>query len=79
MTESTNTGFYSIYQIIGHKKRGIPPIIPVSRSTFLKGIDEGLFPKPVYLSPKTKRWLHSEIKAYVANGGMPTAAKDGAQ
>ena len=36
-------------QIIGHKKKGIPPLIPMSRQGWVKGVKEGRHPQPVYL------------------------------
>jgi hypothetical protein len=36
-------------QIIGHQKKGIPPLIPMSRQGWVKGVKEGRHPQPVYL------------------------------
>ena len=36
-------------QIIGHEKKGIPPLIPMSRQGWVKGVKEGRHPQPVYL------------------------------
>jgi len=36
-------------QIIGHEKKGIPPLIPMSRQGWIKGVKEGRHPQPVYL------------------------------
>jgi len=36
-------------QIIGQKKKGIPPLIPMSRQGWVKGVKEGRHPQPVYL------------------------------
>jgi prophage regulatory protein len=40
-------------QIIGDKKTEPPtiPIIPISRQTWLKGIEAGIYPKPLKISP----------------------------
>ena len=54
-------GFLRLPQIIGDKKRGIPPIIPVSRSTWFDGCRTGRFPKPVHLGPRTVAWPRSAI------------------
>ena len=40
-------GFLRLHQIIGAPQRGIPPIIPVSRTTWYDGVREGKFPQPV--------------------------------
>jgi len=36
-------------QIIGHKEKGITPLIPMSRQGWVKGVKEGRHPQPVYL------------------------------
>lgn len=36
-------------QIIGNEKKGIPPLIPMSRQGWIKGVKEGRHPQPVYL------------------------------
>ena len=40
------TGYVRLEQIIGSKKKNIPPLIPVSRATVYKWISEGKFPPP---------------------------------
>lgn len=40
-------GFLRLHQIIGTRRRGIPPIIPVSKTTWYEGIKAGRFPRPV--------------------------------
>jgi len=61
-------GFYSIKDIVGSRKKGIPAIIPMSESTWFKGIAEGRFPrgrKPFGPGSKKTLWLKSEIHALV--------------
>ncbi len=38
-------------------------IIPISKSSWWKGIKEGRFPKPVKLSERTSAWLRTDIDA----------------
>jgi prophage regulatory protein len=52
-------------QIIGDKKRGIAPLIPVSRSTWFDGVKAGRFPKPIKLSERVTAWRSDEIFALV--------------
>ncbi len=54
-----------IKQIIGDPKATppIPPIIPVSRSTWWAGVKSGRFPKPVKLGSKITVWRESDIQA----------------
>lgn len=59
--------FLRIRQIIGEPKAKppIPGIIPVSRSTWWKGIRDGKYPKPVKLSERTSAWRGTDIDALV--------------
>ena len=41
----------------------IPPLYPVSKSTWLKGIKEGRYPAPVRLSKKKIAWRRSDVIA----------------
>ena len=44
----------------------IPPLYPVSKSTWLKGIKEGRYPAPVRLSAKKIAWRRSDVLALIA-------------
>lgn len=57
-------------QIIGDKKTGRPGIIPVSRSTWWQGVQDGRFPKPVRISARCVAWRASEIAALVERLGQ---------
>jgi len=59
------TGFLRLRQIVGDKTQGIPPIIPVSKSTWWAGVASGKFPKPVKLGPATTAWRAEDIQALV--------------
>ena len=60
------------------KKRGflrlpqVLEILPISKSTWWKGIRDGRFPKPVKLTERTSAWSCAEIDAlcdqFVASG-----------
>ena len=63
------TGFVRLKQIIGDKKEGIPPIIPVSRSSWWNGVKKGIYPQPVKLSPKITCWKIEDLKRLIAGGG----------
>jgi prophage regulatory protein len=54
-----------IWEVIGHEKKNIPAIIPISRSSFLAGIKKGKFPKPLKLGERTVCWRESEILAII--------------
>ncbi len=59
------TGFVRLSQIIGNSKASppIPPIIPVSRTSWLDGVKSGKYPKPVRLGPRTVAWPVESIRA----------------
>ncbi|NOU14417.1 MAG: AlpA family phage regulatory protein [Methylococcaceae bacterium] len=54
-----------IWHITGDAKRGIEPILPIGRSTFLAGVRSGKYPKPIKLSEKTTCWKKSDIMALI--------------
>jgi len=55
--------YLRLEEIIGNKKKGIPAMIPVSRSSWLAGVKSGLYPQPVKLGMRTVGWKYSDIKA----------------
>jgi|TARA_B100000959_G_scaffold173274_1_gene181381 predicted DNA-binding transcriptional regulator AlpA len=59
------TGFLRLRQIVGDKTQGIPPIIPVSKSTWWAGVASGKFPEPVKLGPATTAWRAEDIQALI--------------
>lgn len=62
------TGFLRLSQIIGNPKANppIPPIIPVSKSSWWAGVKSGRFPKPVKIGLRTTAWRVSDIRALIA-------------
>ncbi len=63
------TGFVRLSQIIGNPKATppIPPIIPVSRSSWWLGVQTGRFPRPVRLGPRTVAWRVADLRALIAH------------
>jgi len=60
------TGFLRLSQIIGNRRSSppIPPIIPVSRSTWYQGVKSGRFPAPIKtLGPKIAVYRAEDILA----------------
>jgi prophage regulatory protein len=57
-------------QILGSKKKGIPALIPISRSSWYAGVREGKYPKPQKLGPRTSVWRAEEILAILESGGQ---------
>jgi len=56
-------------QIVGDKKRGIPPLVPVSRSTWWAGVKDGRFPKPVRIGERCVAWRARDIEALIEHLG----------
>ena len=61
------TGFLRLSQILGNPKANprIPPIIPVSKSTWWVGVKSGRFPQPIKLSPGITVWRVEDIRALI--------------
>ena len=64
-----NTGYVRLTGIIGNRKTGVPPLIPVSRSSWWNGITEGRYPKGVKLGPHTTAWKVEDIRALMERLG----------
>ena len=62
------TGFLRLPQIIGSRKADppIPPIIPVSKSTWWEGVRNGRYPAPVRtLGPRITAWRAEDIRTLI--------------
>ena len=64
--QQTAIVYLRIWQIVGDKKRGIEPLLPIGKSTFLLGVKSGKYPKPVKLGERTTAWRKSEIDDVLA-------------
>jgi prophage regulatory protein len=62
-------GYLRIWQIVGDSKRGIEPLLPIGRSTFLAGVKSGKYPQPVKLGERTTAWKKAEILALLDSVG----------
>ena len=65
-------GFLRLSQILGNPKATppIPPIYPISRSSWWAGVKTGRYPKPVKLGPRTTAWRVEDILALIKQGGV---------
>jgi len=61
------TGFLRLPHIIGNPKARppIPPLIPVSKSTWWAGVKSGRYPAPVKLGPRVTAWPVESIRALI--------------
>jgi len=62
------TGYVRLSQIVGNLKADppIPPIIPVSKSTWWAGVKSGLYPRPVKLGPRVTVWHIEDIREFIS-------------
>ena len=69
MNQLPETGFLRLPQIIGNPKANppIPPIIPISRSSWWAGVASGKYPKPIKLGTRTTAWRCDDIRALIAS------------
>jgi prophage regulatory protein len=58
-------GYVRIAQILGCRRRGWPPILPLSRSGLLLWVREGRFPAPQKLGGKVIAWPASTIREWL--------------
>lgn len=63
------TGLVRLSQILGNKKNGIPPIIPVSKSAWWAGVASGRFPAAIKLSERTTCWRVEDIRSLIQSAG----------
>lgn len=58
------TGYLRLRQIIGDPKSDppVPPIVPVSKSTWWDGVKRGRFPAPIKLGPRITAWRVEDIR-----------------
>lgn len=61
------TGFLRARQILGDPKATppIPPIIPVSKSSWWDGVKTGRFPQPLKLGARTTVWRVEDIRSLI--------------
>jgi len=77
MKETNNIqpkGYLRIWHILGDSKSEppIPPLIPVSKSTWWLGVKTGKYPKPVKLGKKIAAWKTEDIHNLIQQLGENT-------
>jgi prophage regulatory protein len=55
------------------------PFLPFRKSTLLKWSKEGLFPKPIHLSPTMTAWDNAKVHEWFRAQGAPDQAANDAQ
>jgi len=66
------TGYMRLRHIIGDPKASppIPPVIPVSRTTFWNWVKDGKLPQPVKLGPGITAWRVEDIREYIQSAAQ---------
>lgn len=63
------TGFLRLRQII-------PGLIPIGKTSWWKGVKNGLYPQSVKIGPRTTAWPVEDIRALIARlGTMPLSLR----
>lgn len=60
--------FLRAKQILGDKKKGIPPMFPVSATTWWNGVKSGRFPQPVRFGKRMTMWRAADIHLLIEQG-----------
>ena len=60
-----STGYMRLEQIVGNRKKGIPPILPICRSSFLNRVKLGIYPQPIRLTERTVAWKAESIRELI--------------
>lgn len=71
MINLPETGYLRLPQIVGDSKANppIPAIIPIGRSSWWKGVKDGIYPKPIKLGPRTTVWKVEDIRNLIEKTG----------
>ena len=71
------SGYVRIWQILGNPKSKppIPPLIPVSKSTWWLWVKIGRVPKPTKFGRKIAAWRVEDIKALISDFPKPSSTK----
>jgi prophage regulatory protein len=60
-------GYLRAWQIVGCPKRGVAPLIPISKSLWWKKVAEGEYPAGVLLGRRTRAWSAASIRKLLAD------------
>ena len=70
MSQLPTAGYLRLPQIIGDARRGIPALIPVSRSTWWAGVKSGRYPQPTRsLGTRITAWSVDDIRELIESVG----------
>ena len=55
------SSYLRIYHIIGDKSKGIRPLLPISKSTWWRGIKAGKYPRPLKIGFRVSVWRMEDL------------------
>lgn len=61
--EQIALGYMRIWDVVGDRKRNIPGVLPIGRSTFLAKCKSGEYPAGIKIAPRTTVWPRASIMA----------------
>ena len=67
MINLPETGFFREKHLLDSEDENIPPLIPISKSTWRRGCNTGRFPPPIK-NGRINIWPVETIRALIANG-----------
>lgn len=57
--------FFRLSDIVGDRRKGKPALIPISKTSWWAGVQDGRYPQPVKLSARTTAWKEHDIRALI--------------
>ncbi len=57
------SGYVRVSQLLGCRRRGLVPILPISRSGLYAWIRQGRWPAPIRIGPKVIAWPAAQVRA----------------
>ncbi|MBK8752815.1 MAG: AlpA family phage regulatory protein [Candidatus Competibacteraceae bacterium] len=69
------SGLVRVNQICGNPKADppIPPILPISKTSWWNGVRSGKYPAPIKLGPRTTCWKAEDIRRLIDAGIVGSA------
>jgi prophage regulatory protein len=67
MSPTSTSRLLRLSEILGdrHSSPPVPPLIPVSKSTWWKGVSEGIYPAPFRISKRSVAWRAEELQSLI--------------
>lgn len=62
----SETVFLRLKQILGDPEKKIPALIPVSRSTWFRGVKSGFYPQPCAIGARAVAWRAEDLRKFIS-------------